>query len=152
MNIFARARASALFRRDVTPTTVKDVIGWWESRRIPFNLIVGIAGVLTCVAAGTVLAVASILDPNNFDMGSPAPALILIVLYAILANICYTGGWIAELIIRKLWPHEADRFAMSSFFLGVVLSVLLTMSPGIVFLVGGGFGLIHHIWHVFHRI
>ena len=151
MGILARVRASNLFRRDVPAATAKDVIGWWESRRIPFNLIVGIAGVITCICAGAVLGVAAILDPRNLDVGSPILGPILIALYAILANICYTGGWIAELIIRKLWPHEAERFAQSSFFLGVVLSVLLTLAPGIVFLVGGGFGLIHHLWHIVHK-
>lgn len=148
--LFARIRSSNLFRRDIPITSAKDAIGWWESRRIPFNLIVGSAGILTCICCAVVLVAASILDPNEFDMGSPLVGPILILLYGTLANISYTGGWIVELVIRKLWPHEADRFATSSFFLGLLLSVLLTLAPGIVFVLGALFGLGHHFSRPIH--
>jgi hypothetical protein len=143
--LFARIRSSNLFRRDVPITNSRDAIGWWESRRIPFNLVVGSAGILTCICCAVVLVAASILAPREFDLGSPLVAPILILLYGILANICYTGGWVVELVIRKFWSHEADRFATTSFFLGLLFSPLLTLAPGIVFVVGGLFGLGHHL-------
>jgi hypothetical protein len=153
MSIFARVRASGLFRRDVPPTTAKDLIGWWESRRIPFNLIVGSAGILTCIVSGVVALTASMLFNSNFGIPNPPGfALIAVFLYAIMANVCYTGGWIVEIFIRRFWPHEADRFATSSFFFGLLFSVLLTLTPGIVIAAGGFFGLAHHAWHVFHKI
>jgi hypothetical protein len=150
--LFARIRSASLFRRDVPVANVRDVIGWWESRRIPFNLIVGSAGLLTCICCGVVLVVASILAPNDSDMGSPLVGLIGILLYGIIANVCYTGGWVAELGIRKLWPHEGDRFGTTSFFLGLLFSVLLTLTPGIVFVAGGLFGLVHHVLRATHRL
>ena len=36
---------------------------------------------------------------------------------------------IAEIVVSKLWPQQADRFATLSFSLGLVFSVLLTLTP-----------------------
>jgi hypothetical protein len=148
-SLLARIRALNLFRRDTPVTNYKDAIGWWKSRRVPYNPVVGIAGMssgflalFTAVAAATLLSV---------DFGIPNPpgfAIIAVVLYAFMANVCYTGGWIAEIFIRKLWPHEADRFATTSFFLGLVFSVFLTLIPGILVVAGGLFGLTRHILRV----
>ena len=102
----------------------------------------GFLALFTAVAAATLLSV---------DFGIPNPpgfAIIAVVLYAFMANVCYTGGWIAEIFIRKLWPHEADRFATTSFFLGLVFSVFLTLIPGILVVAGGLFGLTRHILRV----
>lgn len=149
VSLFARIRASSLFRRDTPVTNYKDAIGWWESRRVPYNIVVGIAGtfsgflaLFTAVAASTLLSV---------DFGIPNPpgfAIMVVVLYAIMANVCYTGGWIAEIFVRKLWPHEADLFATTSFFLGLLFSVFLTLIPGILVVAGGLFPLTRHILRV----
>jgi hypothetical protein len=149
VSLLARIRALNLFRRDTPVTNYKDAIGWWESRRVPYNLVVGIAGMFsgflalfTAVAASTLLSV---------DFGIPNPpgfAIMAVVLYAIMANVCYTGGWIAEIFIQKLWPHEADHFATTSFFLGLLFSVFLTLIPGILVVAGGLFGLTRHILRV----
>jgi hypothetical protein len=77
-------------------------------------------------------------------------ALFAILLYGIAANLFFTGGWLAELVVRKIWPREADRFATLSFSLGLVFSVLLTVTPGIVVGVGGIFGLVGHFLGVVH--
>jgi hypothetical protein len=95
-------------------------IGWWESRRVPYNLIVG----------------------NEFGLPDPPIfGVFLVLLYGIGANLCYTFGWIGELSIARLWPREADRFASRSFSLGLPLSVLLTLTPGLILLVAGILGL-----------
>ena len=128
-------RISALCRRDAPIVTRREVIGWWEARRIPFNLIVGSVGILTCVVIG-IVGLASEAFFNS-EFGFPDPpifAIFGIIIYAIFANVCFTGGWIAELLVRKLWPREADRFATLSFSFGIVFSILLTLSPA--FLVG----------------
>jgi hypothetical protein len=71
VSLLARIRALNLFRRDTPVTNYKDAIGWWESRRVPYNLVVGIAGMFsgflvlfTAVAASTLLSV---------DFGIPNP-------------------------------------------------------------------------------
>lgn len=148
---FARLKGSALCRRDNSITTVRDMIGWWEARRIPFNLIVGSAGLLSIVVVGIVAAGRSLLF--NSDLGLPDPplfALFAVVIYGIMANVCFTGGWLVELVVRRIWPREADRFATLSFSLGLVFSVLLTSTPGIVVGSAGFFKLLGHFFGLPH--
>jgi ABC-type branched-subunit amino acid transport system permease subunit len=144
---FARLKSSILCARDVSPRSAWDAIGWWESRRVSFNLIVGSAGILSCIVVGVVGLGASILFDSDFGLPDPpAFALVVILIYGIMANICFTGGWLAELVVRRLWPREADRFATVSFSLGLVFSVLLTLTPAIVIGAGGIFGLFTHLF------
>ncbi len=62
----------------------------------------------------------------------PLFAIIAVVAYGMLANVCYTGGWLAELLVRKLWGAQAESFGEISFALGVAFSVLLTLVPAAV--------------------
>jgi ABC-type branched-subunit amino acid transport system permease subunit len=146
--MLGRLRGSLLCRREAPISTVKDVIGWWEARRVPFNLVVGIAGVVSCVVAGPVVLGSYLLGVADLAPDPPLFAVFGIILYAIGANVCFTGGWITELIIRKIWPHEADRFATLSFSFGLVFSILLTLTPSILLSALGIFGLIAHIFHI----
>src|SRR5215472_2059949 len=51
---FGQLRTPGLCQRDVPITTARDAIGWWEARRVPFNLIVGSAGIFTCIVMGVI--------------------------------------------------------------------------------------------------
>ncbi|MGB7309533.1 MAG: hypothetical protein WBC67_10765 [Candidatus Acidiferrales bacterium] len=151
-SVFARLKSSVLCSRDVPLTNAWDVIGWWESRRVSFNLIVGSAGVFSCIVVGVVAMGASILFDSDFGLPDPPGfALVGILLYGIMANICFTGGWLSELFVRRLWPREAHRFATLSFSLGLIFSVLLTLTPAIVIGAGGIFGLVKHLVGEIHR-
>jgi hypothetical protein len=82
----------------------------------------------------------------------PEPFSIFVVpLYGVLANVCYTGGWIVEIVIRKLWRHEAERFAVTTFKLGLQFSLLLTAMPGLFAVVFGVVGLVGHLSGVIHK-
>lgn len=150
--VLARLMSSGLCAREVSLTSTRDVIGWWESRRIPFNLIVGAAGVLSCLVAGLVAIAGSVLFDSDFGLPDPPIfAVFAILLYGVTANVCFTGGWIVELLVRRLWPREADRFATLSFSLGLVFSVVLTLAPGILIAAGGIFSLLRHLSGATHR-
>ncbi len=129
-----RLRESKLVRRDGPLTTMWQVVGWWEARRLIFNMVVGACGVATCL---TVLLMAVIgQSVFGIPVGLPDPpifALIGIILYGIMANICYTGGWIVELLVRKAWPQESELFATLTFALGLVFATFLTLLPGVAF-------------------
>lgn len=58
--------------------------------------------------------------------------MIAVIAYGIAANICYTGGWIGELFARSVWKQEAEHFGKIGFVLGIVFSILLTLTPVIV--------------------
>jgi hypothetical protein len=124
-------RSSGMVRRDLTRDTTWAIIGWWEARRIPFNLIVGATGALTSVAIVIMgLAYESLARmPVFFFPDPPLFIIVLVVLYAIAANVCYTGGWIMELLIRHTWPDESPGIGTLSFTLGVVFAVIITLLP-----------------------
>jgi hypothetical protein len=119
-----------LFTRPIGPLSSRAVIFWWEARRVPYNGIVGIVGV---VSSAVMVAVAFTCESRGgAPIGLPDPpafALIGVLLYGILANICYTGGWITELVVAKLWSVETSRFGPIAFTLGAAFSVLLTLTP-----------------------
>jgi hypothetical protein len=147
-----RLRSSSLCRRDTPASTARDVIGWWESRRIPFNLIVGSAGILSCLSMGVIGLARFFLIGGDADFPAPTGfALFGIIVYAIGANLCFTAGWIVELGIRWFSPEEADRFASLSFSTGLVFSVLLTLTPGILAAAIGIFALLGHVRGVVHN-
>jgi hypothetical protein len=153
MKLMQRLGASLLCRRDAPIASAWQAIGWWESRRAAFNLIVGSAGILSGLVIGIVGAGSYLLFDSDF--GLPDPPLFAIlgaVIYGIMANVCYTGGWIVELGIRRAWPAHADRFATLTLALGVVFAVVLTLSPGSLIGAVGLFGLIGHLLGVVHSV
>jgi hypothetical protein len=141
--LFALVRGSLLCERPAAVVSARQTIGWWEARRVPFNLIVGCAGVVSIAVVTIVGLGASFLF--NSDLGLPDPPLFAIfgvILYALLVNICYTGGWMVELMIRTAWPDQADRFATLSLALGLLLTILVTLLPAVVVGAAGVFGVI----------
>ncbi len=129
----ARIKASKLFRREKATTSNREVIAWWEVRRIPFNLLVGCAGLVTCLVIGTIGMVSEVVFDTEFGLPNPPLfALFGIVIYGLLANVCFTLGWITELVQRKLWPTENDKYATLAFGFGLLFSIILTLAPAIV--------------------
>ena len=93
----SRLAASALCRRDVPLNSAWQTIGWWETRRIPYNLVVGSAGIFSSAVIVTIGLVGYFLFHSEF----PAPTgltIIAVIIDALIANLCYTGGWLAEII------------------------------------------------------
>ena len=144
--LLASLRNTNLFQRESSAMNGVEAIVWWEARRIPYNLIVGSAGIVTCVVVGFIAVAAQ--EFFNSDFGVPDPpffALFGVILYGILANICFTAGWIVELFLRRFSPRKADRFATNGFFYGVIFSVFLTRAPAALVGVAGTFHLIRHL-------
>ena len=141
----ATLRSSDLFRRETPAESGVEAIYGWESRRIPYNLIVGSVGIITCIVVVTIAAAAEIFFHSDFGLPDPPIfAIFGVILYAIMANVCFTAGWIAELFYRRFAPREADRFATNSFFYGVIFSVLLTLAPAVLIGAIGLFEVLHH--------
>ena len=151
--LLSRITESTLCQRGTPISTGWQAIGWWESRRVAFNLIVGSAGVLSSLIVGIVgLGSFFLLDSDFGTPGSPFVAVFAVVIYAVMANVCYTAGWVAELAIRKAWPEQADRFATLTLALGVVFAVLLTLSPAVLVGAFGLFGLVAHLLGVVRSV
>jgi hypothetical protein len=140
-------KTSVLFTRAKPAAGAGEVIAWWEARRPIYNLLVGSAGLFSCAVVAIDAIARSYL--YHEPVGGPEPPIfvvIWIVIYAVGANFCYTGGWLAELVMRRILAAESDGLAILGFKCGLAFAVLLTLFPGIVF---GVFGLIAAWPHIF---
>jgi hypothetical protein len=97
------------------------LLRWWETRRPAYNLIVGGAGVVTLA----VLQVLSWLPPHlRFD-----PPLVLIVIYGICANICYSFGFALECLLQRIWGDDVAPVGPTLWRHGLTFSIGLTLFP-----------------------
>jgi Na+/glutamate symporter len=134
LSLVQKILAWRLFSRREEVAGAFDIIKWWELRRIPYNIAVGAAGIITLIIVVAVAAITS----EKFDepLGLPDPPIIAVfavIGYAICANVCFTGGWLVEVLVRKIWRERAGAFAQISFALGLTLSILLTLAPAALF-------------------
>ena len=137
MNLIAAIRRTQewwLFARGEREVSTFEVIQWWEKRRVPYNLIVGVAGLFTCAVMVAVAAIAS--EKFGEPLGLPDPpilAFLAVIAYGVGANVCFTGGWISEVVVHKIWQERAGAFGQIAFTLGLGFSVLLTLAPAALF-------------------
>ena len=108
--------------------TTIGLLRWWESRRLAYNAIVGGAGIVTL---GVVTVIASI--PPGLPMGFNWRP---VVAYGILANLCYSVGWLLEAAAQSMWGPSCPKFGPALFRQGVAFSVGLTLLPIAVVSVG----------------
>ena len=94
--------------------------GWWEKKRIYYNIAVGAAGII-------VLA---------FDQSFNPPYLIGIIIYGIVANLFYSLGFLIETGLKYYSKSEIDFSSRRNtlFWAGLIFSVLLILGLGLLFL------------------
>ena len=137
MNLIAwiqSLQAWRIFFRRAEQVSTFEVVKWWEMRRGPYNLLVGAAGIFTCIMTVIVATIAS--ETIGEPLGLPDPpilAVFAVIAYAVGANICFTGGWIAEILVKKFWREKAGAFGQAAFIGGVAFSVLITLAPSALF-------------------
>lgn len=106
--------------------TPLSLLRWWEARRVRYNLVVGSAGLVTL----SVVSAFSLVLPN---MGPPSGELLVAILgYAFLANVCYSLGWVLEMLARLIWGPRAPLMGPLLFREGLIFSVGLTLLPILV--------------------
>jgi len=98
------------------------IIGWWERRRLQFNLVVGATGIVSLLAINII----SLLPPDIGPARIPPGA---IVVYAVLANMFYTAGWGFELAFNAWWGDDPPAIGPILFRQGLIFSVGLTLLP-----------------------
>jgi hypothetical protein len=101
----------------------RDIILWWELRRIPYNLVLAVVGFVTLFLV--IVAGSAAVEPG-VDFVEPLVIAFGVPLYAIAANVCYTDGWIldAHLVYQ-------GRLSKALFYAGFAFSIALTALPGI---------------------
>jgi hypothetical protein len=131
---------------DRTRSRAWDIILWWEFRRIPYNLIVGSAGVVSGIISFTAAGISE--SKGGEPVGMPDGIFLIAapILFGIAANMCYTGGWFVELFVRGLLRRDLRRFAHVAFVWGVVFSIAVTFLPAVLavaYLIGLLGGVVH---------
>lgn len=97
------------------------IIRWWERRRIPFNVIVGGSGLVTIGLA----SLFTLLPPQ--PPGIVAFPWVGVLAYGVLANLCYTLGPAAELLVDRLFGDRVLPIGPLLFRAGLTLSIGLTV-------------------------
>ena len=116
-----------LFREASAGETASDVIRWWETRRIGYNLWVGSLGVLSL---GFIILL-SFIGPQTNGWTGPPP--LAIVAYGVLANVFYTLGWMIELaLLRPLFGGKAPIVGATLFRYGLAFATGMTLLPNLV--------------------
>jgi uncharacterized BrkB/YihY/UPF0761 family membrane protein len=103
-------------------TTCNEIVRWWEIRRLPFNVLVGLVGVATWLLVMT--AGSAAVRPGE-DFEEPIVMIFGPPIYAVLANICYTFGWIVDMTYYRGAPRRR------LFKAGLIFSIVLTALPGL---------------------
>jgi hypothetical protein len=111
----------------------KEIIRWWEQRRIYYNAVMLTAGCLTIMLA-LLLREIIFLDLIN--------ALPPVLFVALSANLFYTLGWVVEIVCRKFIAEKevVQKAGPVLFIAGLSLSILFTFAIDIALLISFFFG------------
>jgi hypothetical protein len=107
------------------PRRVGAIIGWWEKRRLAYNLWVGAAGSVSLV---TFWVVNGLLGPGPLVV----PSLLFSAAFGTLANICYWLGPSTEILIQKVWGRQVLPTGPTLYRMGLTFSVGLALLPTLI--------------------
>src|ERR1051325_1708492 len=79
--------SEVLFPLPAMRRTPIGILTWWESRRLMYNVIVGATGVRPLGIIGALS-----LIPPGLGLRNLLPPIPGILVYGVLANVCYTFG------------------------------------------------------------
>jgi hypothetical protein len=107
-----------------------DVILWWESRRIPYNVIVGSWGWM-CLW----LYSAAVQESGHLEAGEDAIEPMALFVAPVLVNICYTIGWPVELLLRRIRPDLPAKAGERLYRAGICFSLFVISLPAVIWCV-----------------
>ena len=105
-----------------------DAIVWWERRRIAFNVVILFAGAFTLLI---LQILAAILARFGADVIRPTGILSFVLFYLLGVNICYTLGWVSELLWSDGDTARTELLRPAVYRLGLAFSVAITLLPAI---------------------
>ena len=112
------------FSTNEEPQTFIKTIIWWEKRRIPYNIIIGIIGAISLI-----LFFVFIESANELKSGEDAIEPIALLIAPIAINICYTSGWIVETIINSIRRKKDKPIGPKLMKIGMVFSIVVLLIP-----------------------
>ena len=109
-----------LFEIPHEPRSALKIVLWWEIRRPAYWVFAAVVGF-----CGAALIAFSLRNPPAGEEGFEPFLPVMLGIFG--SNICYTGGWIAELIARKLWREKVTFFGPVAFSLGLIFTAALCL-------------------------
>lgn len=109
----------------------REIILWWEIRRIPYNIIIGSIGFIGFLFFYFSLRATHISSKEI--AGEPLELnMFALIGFPIALNLCYTLGWIVEAALGKVW--DDDRFSLASRMMrfGMDISLFIVLVPTVV--------------------
>lgn len=100
------------------------ILSWWERRRLHYNLIVGGTGLFSLA----VVRILTWLPPRPHE----AIPLEVVVVFGVMANVCYTLGPAVEIFLNKVWGQKALPAGPTLFRMGLTFSVGLALLPTLI--------------------
>jgi hypothetical protein len=111
----------------------KEIIRWWERRRVFYNAVMFVAGLVTMMLA---------LLLREISFSELVNVLPPVLIFGFSANLFYTLGWITEIVARRMIPEKefVKRAGPLLFISGLCLSVFLTVAIDIAMVIAFFFG------------
>jgi hypothetical protein len=115
-----------LFSAPQEPRSILGVIGWWELRRIPYNIIVGSVGLCSLLLFFFFITHSAVLQP-----GEDAVEPLAIIFAPLVINIFYTAGWLVEVFSRLIFRERIARLGPLLLKFGLAFSLLVALFPAL---------------------
>ena len=129
-SLLSRAWGPQIFSMQPAHPNWLSVVLWWEVRRIPYNIVVGLVGAFSMAATFLLIVASGELEPGE-DAIEPIAWFGLPLLGGIFFNVCYTAGWVCELVVRFTSERHPTSLGSALFFGGLALSLGIVLLPAI---------------------
>ena len=113
--------------RTAKPLSPWRTILWWEVRRPIYNALLALFGLVTLFVFFTAITQIGELRP-----GEDAEEPLALLAVPVLANVAYTLGWIAELIVRVVRRSATPRIGPLLLRVGLGFSAVVVLAPAVV--------------------
>ncbi len=126
-NVVARAWRWYFTQSAAATDDAVGILVWWEIRRVPYNLVVGAAGIASIALWLSIGSLPLMADLANSDRSAAAEPL-SVMAAPFLFNICYTAGWVCEITLKQLGVLRAGSILLK---LGTGLSLFMVSALGV---------------------
>jgi hypothetical protein len=103
-----------------------EIIGWWEIRRIPYNLLILPIGLVSLI-----VFFVAILSTGHLKPGEDAVEPLAVLAAPFAMNFFYTAGWLAEVSLKLLWRMTSPAIAPALLKLGLMGSFVVVLLPSV---------------------
>src|SRR5579862_393849 len=105
-----------------------DAIVWWERRRVAFNVVILLAGTFTFFV---IQFIAALLARFGADIEQPVGIVSFVIFYLLAVNVCYTLGWVTELLWSDGDTARTELLRPAVYRWGLAFSVAITLLPAV---------------------